>query len=115
MKNLQKMGGFAALYSGVALLVAMVGFLLVVGTLDVSDPVQKVAQLVDNQTLLYIFDANLVCDLGNCFCCPGAGAQRAPKDRLACNDADSDRNRAHLGLHSHCKRPGIQPWHGCCC
>jgi hypothetical protein len=54
MKNLQKMGGFAALYSGIALLVAMVGFLLVVGTLDVSDPVQKVAQLVDNQTLLYI-------------------------------------------------------------
>ena len=54
MKNLQKVGGFAALYSGIALLVAMVGFLLVVGTLDVSDPVQKVAQLVDNQTLLYI-------------------------------------------------------------
>jgi hypothetical protein len=37
MKNLQKMGGFAALYSGIALLVAMVGFLLVVGTLDVSE------------------------------------------------------------------------------
>jgi hypothetical protein len=48
------MGGFAALYSCVALLVSMVGFLLVVGTLDVTDPVQKVAQLVDNQTLLYI-------------------------------------------------------------
>ena len=54
MKNLQKMGGFAALYSGAALLVAMVGFLLVVDTLGVSDPVQKVAQLVDNQPLLYI-------------------------------------------------------------
>ena len=53
MKNLQKMGGFAALYSGVALLVAMVGFLLVVGTLDVTDPVEKVTQLVDNQALLY--------------------------------------------------------------
>jgi len=54
MKNLQKIGGFAALYSGVALLVAMVGFLVVIGTLGVSDPVQKVAQLVDNQALLYI-------------------------------------------------------------
>jgi len=53
MKNLQKMGGFAALYSGAALLVAMVGFLVVIGTLGVSDPVQKVAQLVDNQALLY--------------------------------------------------------------
>jgi len=54
MKNLQKIGGFAALYSGVALLVAMVGFLVVIGTLGVSDPVEKVAQLVDNQALLYI-------------------------------------------------------------
>ena len=53
MKNLQKMGGFSALYSGAALLVAMVGYLLVVGTLDVTDPVQKVAQLVDNQAILY--------------------------------------------------------------
>jgi len=54
MKNLQKMGGYAALYSGIALLVAMVGFLVVVGTLGVTDPVQKVAQLVDNQAMLYI-------------------------------------------------------------
>jgi phosphoglycerol transferase MdoB-like AlkP superfamily enzyme len=53
MKNLQKMGGIAALYSGIALLVAMVGFLLVVGTLGVTDPVQKVVQLVDNQAVLY--------------------------------------------------------------
>jgi hypothetical protein len=53
MKNLQKMGGMAALYSGIALLVAMVGFLVVVGTLNVTDPVQKVAQLMDNQAMLY--------------------------------------------------------------
>jgi len=56
MKNLQKMGGFAALYSGIALLVAMVGYILVVGTLDVTDPIQKVAQLVDNQAMLYILN-----------------------------------------------------------
>ncbi len=54
MKNLQKIGGFAALYSGGALLVAMVGFLLVVDTLGVTDPVQKVVQLVENQTFLHI-------------------------------------------------------------
>ena len=54
MKNLQKIGGYAALYSGIAFLLAMVGFLLVIGTLDVTDPVQRVAQLVENQALLYI-------------------------------------------------------------
>jgi hypothetical protein len=54
MKNFQKIGGFAALYSGLALLVAMVGFLLVVDTLGITDPIEKVAQLVDNQTFLYV-------------------------------------------------------------
>ena len=54
MKNLQKMGGFAALYSGAALLVAMVGYLLVLDTIGVTDPLQKVIQLVDNQAIYYI-------------------------------------------------------------
>jgi len=56
MKNLQKMGGFAALYLAAALLFAMVGYLLILGTLDVVDPVDKVAQLVDNQAFLYILN-----------------------------------------------------------
>jgi len=56
MKNLQKIGGIAALYSAAALLFAIVGYLLIVGTLDVVDPVEKVAQLVDNQALLYILN-----------------------------------------------------------
>jgi hypothetical protein len=56
MKNLQKIGGIAALYSSAALLFAMVGYLLIVGTLDVTDPVEKVAQLVDNQAFLYILN-----------------------------------------------------------
>ncbi|MEE9599983.1 MAG: DUF4386 family protein [Anaerolineales bacterium] len=56
MKNLQKMGGFAALYSGAALLVAMVGFLVVVDILGVTDPLQKVAQLVENQAFLYFLN-----------------------------------------------------------
>ena len=56
MKNLQKMGGIAALYEAAAYLIAMVGYLLVLGTLDDVDPVQKVASLVDNQAFLYILN-----------------------------------------------------------
>jgi len=55
MKTLQKFGGFAALYAGVAYIVGMIGFLLVVGWPD--DPVQQVAVLVNNQVsqhILYI-------------------------------------------------------------
>ena len=54
MKNLQKIGGIAALYEATAFLFAMVGFLLVLDTLGVVDPVQKVALLVDNYAFLYI-------------------------------------------------------------
>ena len=56
MKNLQRLGGFAALYSAAALLFALVGYLLIVGTLAVVDPVEKVVQLVDNQSFLYILN-----------------------------------------------------------
>lgn len=52
MKDLQKMGGIAALYAGVAYIVGMMGFLLVVGWPD--DPVQQVAVLVDNQVSLHV-------------------------------------------------------------
>ncbi|MFC2030568.1 DUF4386 family protein [Chloroflexota bacterium] len=54
MKNLQKMGGIAALYSAAAYIVGMLGFLLVVNVAAVVDPVQKVALMVDNQAFLYI-------------------------------------------------------------
>ena len=56
MKKLQKMGGIAALYLAAAYLIALVGYILVIGTLDVVDPVQKVASLVDNQAALYILN-----------------------------------------------------------
>ena len=56
MNKFQKVGGIAALYSAAALLFAMVGYLLIVGTLDVVDPVEKVAQLVDNQAFLYVLN-----------------------------------------------------------
>jgi len=56
MKNLQKMGGIAALYEAAALLIAMAGYLLILDTLSDVDPVEKVALLVDNQTFLYILN-----------------------------------------------------------
>ncbi|MFC2023188.1 DUF4386 family protein [Chloroflexota bacterium] len=54
MKNLQKMGGVAALYEAAAYVVGMVGFLLVADVSGVADPVQKVALMVDNQAFLTI-------------------------------------------------------------
>ncbi len=56
MKNLQKMGGVAALYEAAAYLIALVGYLLVVGTMDVVDPVEKVSTLVNNKAFLYILN-----------------------------------------------------------
>jgi hypothetical protein len=54
MKNLQKMGGIAALYEAAVYVLGMVFFLLVVDYPGVVDPVQKVALLVDNQAIMYI-------------------------------------------------------------
>jgi hypothetical protein len=56
MSRLQKVGGIAALYSAATLPFAMVGYLLIVGTLDVVDPLEKVVQLVENQAFLYILN-----------------------------------------------------------
>ena len=52
MKTLQKIGGFAALYAGIAYIVGMIGFLLVVGWPE--DPVQQVNVLVDHQVAQHI-------------------------------------------------------------
>ena len=54
MRNLQKMGGIAALYEAAAYIVGMIGFLLVVDVSGVADPIQKVALIVENQTFLSI-------------------------------------------------------------
>ena len=56
MKNLQKMGGIAALYSAAALLFAMVGFLVVLDTMGIVDPAQQVASIVENQTFMHILN-----------------------------------------------------------
>ena len=52
MKNLQKMGGIAALYAGLAYVVGMMGFIIIVGWPD--DPVEQVAVLVDHQVVQHI-------------------------------------------------------------
>lgn len=56
MKNLQKMGGIAALYEAAAYLL---GFALWIGVLNYSsdlDPADKVASFVNNQSLWYILN-----------------------------------------------------------
>jgi len=52
MKNLQKVGGIAALYAGAAYVVGMLGFGLIVGWPD--DPVKQMAVLMDNQVIMHM-------------------------------------------------------------
>lgn len=52
MKTLQKVSGFAALYAGIAYIMGMVGFLLVVGWPE--DPVQQVTVLMNHQVAQHI-------------------------------------------------------------
>lgn len=54
MKDLQKMGGVAALYEAVAYVVGIVFFIFLVDSSSVVDPVEKVVLLVDNQALMYL-------------------------------------------------------------
>lgn len=58
MKNLQKFGGFSALYLAVAYLIGMVLFLVVLDYLSITDPAQKLALLIDKQ--MVIFSTNLI-------------------------------------------------------
>jgi hypothetical protein len=54
MKNLQKMGGIAALYLAVAYLTGIVLFLFVLDYPSITEPAKKVALLVDKQLVFYI-------------------------------------------------------------
>ena len=54
MKNLQKMGGFAALYLAAAYLIGLVLFLLVLEYSSIVAPAQKVALLVDKQLIFHL-------------------------------------------------------------
>ena len=58
MKNLQKFGGFAALYLAFAYLIGMVIFILVLDYPSISDPAQKVALLIEMQ--MVTFSTNLL-------------------------------------------------------
>jgi len=56
MKNLQKMGGIAALYIAAVYVVIFVVLIFLMDTFIVVDPVQQVALLVDNQAIMYIMN-----------------------------------------------------------
>jgi hypothetical protein len=56
MKNLQKMGGIAALYEAATYVFSMVGYILVVGIVGVVDPAKQVALMVENQAFMYILN-----------------------------------------------------------
>ena len=58
MKTLQKSGGFAALYLAVAYLIGLVLFIVVLDYPSITNPAQKVALLVEKQTV--IFSTNLL-------------------------------------------------------
>lgn len=54
---MQKPGGIAALYGALAYILAIVGYLMVVGQVgDGVDPVQQVTTVVDNQNFLYLLN-----------------------------------------------------------
>jgi hypothetical protein len=53
MKNLQKLGGFAALYLAAAYLVGIILFLVVLDYLSIVDPAQKVALIVEKHRVIY--------------------------------------------------------------
>lgn len=53
MKSFQRMGGIAALYLAAAYLVGIVLFLVVLDYPSITDPAQKVALLVEQQTVVY--------------------------------------------------------------
>ena len=58
MKTLQKFGGFAAFYLAVAYLIGIVIFLVILNSFSITDPVQKVALLVEMQ--MVTFSTNLL-------------------------------------------------------
>lgn len=58
MKTLQKSGGLAALYLAVAYLVGLVLFIVVLDYVNITDPAQKVALIIEMQ--MVIFATNLL-------------------------------------------------------
>lgn len=54
MKNVQKLGGFAALYLAVAYAIGILLFLVVLDYSHIIEPAQKVSLLVDKPAVIYI-------------------------------------------------------------
>ena len=54
MNRLQRAGGFAALYEAAAYVIGIIGFLFVVNTSGVTDPIAQVAFVAANQTALAV-------------------------------------------------------------
>ncbi len=54
MKNVQKFGGFAALYLAASYLVGIILFLVVLDYASITDPAQKVALIVEKQGMIYL-------------------------------------------------------------
>ena len=52
MNKLQKWGGVAALYEALAYIIGFVGFIAVVNVGGITDPLEKVAAIVENQGVL---------------------------------------------------------------
>ncbi len=59
VKNLQKMGGIAALYAGAAYIVGFVLWGVVLGYSSDLEPAQKVASFVNNQNLWYMLNLGI--------------------------------------------------------
>ena len=58
MKTLQKPGGIAALYMAISHLIGIIIFIVVLDYLSITDPAQKLAVNIENQTV--IFSTNLL-------------------------------------------------------
>jgi hypothetical protein len=53
MKSLQKYGGFASFYLAAAYLIGIIIFLVVLDYPSISDPVQKLAMLIEHQSVIF--------------------------------------------------------------
>ena len=113
MKNLQKMGGVAALYEAASYIIAMVGYLVVLDTLDDVDPVQQVVSLVENQAVYYILNLIAYVFWGFAMVVLTLALYQRLKSGSPIG-ADSDRCRAYLGYCDHCKRYDLKLRHGHC-
>jgi len=58
MKSLQKFGGLAALFMAISHLIGLIIFIVVLDYINITDPIQKLAINIENQTI--VFTTNLL-------------------------------------------------------